>query len=371
MLANRMGRRLPLWAGWCAILLLLLAAGVGCSVVVKDAGIRRVGVTDGRVIAQAAEYGLSPYYSHYESGDGGLTWNRVKINSQLEDELWDDFRATPVITPRGAYRIEGAGIEWLAGGAAPVAVYRLPTAGNSNNLWMQARSTENLGSRRPATQPGYITYDPGSGQVIAALGIEGVVVGTDDGQWIPAPVAPYRPTDFSLAAKTRALLTWFPFLVVLASFTLVTLNMTLAAAYLFRRGAASEGDGCDVVLALPILGITMAASVLLLPLLGFEQFDGYDFAEIISGALAVLFVLPWQPLITFMLWPRRWTLKWRVACGSLGGTALLVFLIYFAWVQLGGDLRFIKLGSLLPGPVIALLLGRYLESRNPEPARRR
>lgn len=370
MLPNRLGRRLPMWAG-CCVILLLLASGVGCSVVVKDSGIRRVGVTDGRVIAQAAEYGLSPYYSHYESGDGGLTWHPVKISRQLEDELWDGFTATPVSTPRGAYRIAGAGIEWLPGGGAPVAVYRLPTAGNSNNLWMQARSTENLGSRRPATKPGYITYDPGSGQVIAALGIEGVVVGTDDGQWIPAPVGPYRPTDFSFAAKTRALLTWFPFLVVLASFSLVTLNMTLAAAYLFRRGAASEGDGCDVVLALPILGITMAASVLLLPLLGFEQFDGYDFAEIISGALAVLFVLPWQPFIAFMLWPRRWTLKWRVALGSLGGTALLVFLIYFAWVQLGGDFRFIKLGSLLPGPVIALLLGRYLESRNPEPASRR
>ena len=363
---NGLGRRLA----WCAILL-LLAGGVGCSVVVEDAGIRRVGVTDGRVIAQAVEYGVGSWNSHYESGDGGLTWHPVEVSRALKDELWDGFTAAPVITPRGQYRIEGADIEWLAGGAAPVAVYRLPTAGNSNNLWMQARSTEHLGSREPATRPTSITYDPGSGNVIAALGIEGVVVGTDDGEWIPAPVGRYRPTDFSLAAKTRALLSWMPFWIALACLSLVTLNMTLAAAYLFRRGADSEGDGCDVVLALPILGVTMAASVLVLLPLGTLQFDAYRFAEIIPAVLAVLFVLPWQPVIAFILWPRRWAMKWRVALGSLGGTALLVFLIYFAWVQLGGDLRWIKIGSLLPCPVIALLLGRYLESRNPEPASRR
>ena len=364
---NRLARRLAC----CAILLLLLAAGVGCSVVVKDAGIRQVGVTDGRVIAQAVEYGVGSWNSHYESGDGGLTWRPAEVSRQLKDELWDGFTAAPVITPRGAYRIEGTDIVWLPGGTARAAVYRPPTAQNSNDLWMQARSTEALGSREPATRPTSITYDPGSGNVIAALGIEGVVVGTDDGEWIPAPVGRYRPTDFSFAAKTRALLAWIPFWIVLASFSLVTLNMTLAAAYLFLRGAESEGDGCDVVLALPILGVTMAASVLVLLPLGTQQFDAYRFAEIIPAVLAILFVLPWQPVIAFILWPRRWTLKWRVGFGSLFGTALLVFLIYFAWVQLGGDLRLIKIGSLLPGPVIALLLGRYLESRNPESATRR
>ena len=368
---HRLSRRLPLWAAWCA-LLLLLAGGVGCAFeTITDLGIGRVGVTDGRVMAQGREVGLSHRYFHYETGDGGLTWHPVEVSRALKDALRDEFTATQVSTPRGEYRIEGAGIERLAGGAAPVAVYRLPTAQNSNNLWMQARSTEDLGSREPATSPSSIAYDPGSGNVIAALGIEGVVVGTADGQWIPAPVGPYRPTDFSVAAKTRALLSWMPFWIVLASFSLVTLNMTLAAAYLFRRGADSEGDGCDVVLALPILGVTMAASVLVLLPLGTLQFDAYRFAEIIPAVLAILFVLPWQPIIAFILWPRRWRMKWRVALGSGSGTALLVFLIYFAWVQLGGDLRLIKIGSLLPCPVIALLLGRYLESRNPEPATRR
>ena len=364
------GGRMPLWAAWCAILL-LLAGGVGCAFeTITDLGIGRVGVTDGRVMAQGREVGLSHRYFHYETGDGGLTWHPVEVSRALKDEIRDEFTATQVSTPRGEYRIEGAAIEWLAGGAAPVAVYRLPTAQNSNSLWMQARSTEDLGSRRPATQPGAIAYDPGSGNVIAALGIEGVVVGTDDGRWIPAPVGPYRPTDFSAAAKTRMLLTWFPFLILAASFTLVTLNMTLAAAYLFRRGAAAEEDGCDVALAIPGVGMSMGASVLLLPLLGAEQFDTYPFAEITSAALAILFVLPWQPLIAFVLWPRRWALKWRVAFASLGGAALLVFLTYFAWLQLGGDFRWIKAGSALLCLAIALLLGRYLESRNRESAGR-
>ena len=77
------GRRRPLWAAWCAIIL-LLAGGVGCGGGI-DHGITGVGVLDDRLAARSTArggtgWGAGEAYADYyfESADGGLTWAEVE-----------------------------------------------------------------------------------------------------------------------------------------------------------------------------------------------------------------------------------------------------------------------------------------------------
>ena len=52
------------------------------------------------------------------------------------------------------------------------------------NVWVQWVSTEELGQRREfAFRPSAIVYDETSGNLVLALGIQGVLVGTPDGKW--------------------------------------------------------------------------------------------------------------------------------------------------------------------------------------------
>ena len=71
---------------------------------------------------------------------------------------------------------------------------------------MQKVSTEKLGSPREiASSPSGIVYDERSGNVVLAMGIQGVVVGTPDGKWDNVAVGQFEPTDFSFLAKTSLL----------------------------------------------------------------------------------------------------------------------------------------------------------------------
>ena len=76
----------------------------------------------------------------------------------------------------------------------------MPTFGFKNRL--------QLGSDqgRSRTKPYGIAYDALSGNLIVAMGLQGVVVGSPDGHWSRVAVGDYSPTDFSFAGKTVVLL---------------------------------------------------------------------------------------------------------------------------------------------------------------------
>ena len=75
----------------------------------------------------------------------------------------------------------------------------------SGNRWFQEIEGRQFGKRGISSGPTSVIFDPRSGNVVAALGTQGVVVGTSDGRWIPAAVDSYAPTDFSLSRKFGAL----------------------------------------------------------------------------------------------------------------------------------------------------------------------
>ena len=71
-------------------------------------------------------------------------------------------------------------------------------------MWAQKRTTTHLYERRIATQPLAIVYDERSGNLIVAMGIQGVLVGNPDGRWTPYTVGAYTPTDFSFSRQNAS-----------------------------------------------------------------------------------------------------------------------------------------------------------------------
>ena len=359
---GRSGRRRPLWAGWCAILL-LLAAGVGCEPL-TDYGIQRVGVSDGLLVAQGFASGVTQSYSSFESADGGVAWDERRQPDSVE------WGTNEVNTPRGVYRISGTEIIRESPGRPPETVYEARHPRKGPDQWMRTHNARELpGIPEPSPGPIAIAYDPGSGNVVAALGLEGVVVGTAGGQWIPAPVGLYAPTDYSNSAKIRALLSREGLWLQLVITPLAMLNIMLGAAYVFRRkdaAAAPNDDGCRGMFGLFCLIWSLGFSGLILLVLSLDAV-GTENAELAAAVLSIVFALPSAFLVIVLLWPRWWPMKYRIICGSLGATALVVFLTHFIWVQAGGELSLARAISLLSCAAIAILLARYIARRMPPP----
>ncbi len=237
----------------------VLVAGVAAlaSVATSESGpvygVQRIGVShDGLVVADVD-------YGGFWSLDGGLTWN--PIEHQLGDIAWGD---QDVETPRGRYILDGPRVLRVsADGAKEEVVYSAEYLKQDGNVWVQTVSTESLGRRSIGTQPVAMVYDERSGNLALAMGIQGVVVGTPDGQWVPRTVAQFKPTDFSLETKTRLLLFDFDFH---TSVLILALAMTGAA---FIASQHRRQDLLRSVLIAPIAGIAamfMVGTLFLLPL---------------------------------------------------------------------------------------------------------
>ena len=166
-----------------------------------------------------------------------------------------------VETPLGKYMILGSEVMRLSDDKVWKTVYSAQYLRKSGNTWVQELTTEELGYRILATRPGSIIYDDHSGNLVVSMGIQGVVVGTREGQWIQTAVGPYSPTDFSFSNKTRLLLSHKPFLAAALSLTLSTTVFALIILK-YRREDIEHGIGGVVVASAPIaiLIVALAAS---------------------------------------------------------------------------------------------------------------
>ena len=176
-----------------------------------DLGITGVGVSEDGILL--ASPGIP---STRLSDDGGLTWT-TELDYQ-GSVTWGDQTAE---TPRGRYTVKGRNILLIGADGRTEVVYSTAYLSKPGNVWAQEQSTTHLGLRNIATKPTAIVYDERSNNVVVALGLQGVLVGTPDGQWTPYAVGRYVPTDFSLLGKTRLLLTN-------SSFLALTLGLALS-----------------------------------------------------------------------------------------------------------------------------------------------
>ena len=230
----------------------------------------------------------------------------------------------------------------------------------SGNVWAQEQTTGHLDgaeeiAERPTWASSSTTSD--SGNLVVALGIQGVLVGTPEGQWAPIAVGRFTPTDFSFSAKTGLLLSdlglW------IASLAL-SLSMT-GAALLFAQNARSAA----ATIMITMLGIlsVLASSLFMLLTIGSEnpeeagEFSFHIYSLLVVGVPA--YVLGILSMFAFFEYLRYWA----AVLASLVGMNALVFLAFMLWLHTGIALLPAEMSSIVLTAIVAFLLGGYLKRR--------
>ena len=193
-------------------------ASVATSYPDPEYGVQGVGTSeDGTIHADTFPY--HEYVSRYRSVDGGVTWTYRE--AQEVEVAWGSLIAE---TPRGTYTLDGPYVmRTVADGRRKEVAYSAKFLQRDGNVWVQEHATAELDVREIASKPLSIAYDDHSGNVVVAMGIQGVVIGTPGGRWTRTAVGRYSPTDFSFFAKTALLLSnlgfWSAALALSASMT--------------------------------------------------------------------------------------------------------------------------------------------------------
>lgn len=195
--AQSMRARLALLAATAAAL-----ASVSSSYL-AERGIEQVGRTD------SGEIGANVFGGHHLSMDGGLTWSAAfegfaSLKKRQFMELGD---AEPSgVFSGGRIRVTNKGV--LSSGDA---VYSFGYLQSGGNRWMQALDKREIDRREIATKPRDFFYDSQSGNLVLAMGLQGVVVVAPNGVITQVAIGRYSPTDFSFLNKAR---TFFNSLVI-------------------------------------------------------------------------------------------------------------------------------------------------------------
>ena len=254
--AESMRARLALLAAVCAAL-----ASVA-STYDADYGIGQVGrTTSGTLGALAASSYLAAdgTYNGYESSDGGLTWTVSGIVLPWESQDW---RELEVKEPSGrVFIVDGTHIiRTYEGTDSREVVYSYEYLQSGGNRWMQALDKRDVEERVIATKALDLFYDDQSGNLIVAMGLQGVVVVAPDGTSTRVAVGRYSPTDFSFGNKVR---TFFSALLhrEMMVFTGIALLLTFSFATLaLAASRASARPRCSFALAAAIAAF-LAVSV--------------------------------------------------------------------------------------------------------------
>ncbi len=405
-------------------LLVVGIASLGSVACVSDpheVGVVRLGIADdGSIVALTHEgdysrrgYGGTGYYG---SVDGGLTWNSLgdfTISSKSHSELaeWHDWRDVSVDTPRGKYTLNGPDVILVDLDGRRQVAYSTAYLQEDGNTWIQQMATKRLISRRAlADEPSDLLFDETSGNLVLAMEIQGVVVGTPGGEWAEVAVGRFQPADFTFMTKTLMLLTHAGFWI-----TALTLAFSMTAAGLFASYTRivrllwlvpSSLALCMAIAAvLTVIGAVSAAAlvwaVLLAPIVAIvalvatSRIDGRawvrDFLTITSVVVSVLFSvallsnfgptvdnfhqtldgMPTVVLTWFVI--MAWALglaclspvmdeltDLRPVYWSVAGMTGLVVLTFMLWLHLGIGHALARLAALALCAVAAIVLAAYV-----------
>ena len=394
-------RRRPVGADRLRVRLALLAAGVATFATVAtsypppDTGIQRVGVAGNRMMFASGRNEDGPF--HFRSGNGGLSWTQIHHATNIK---WGGL---DLDSPRGKFMIQGPRILERTVGDEWTVAYSAAFLQQEANLWIQEQTTSQFGTLRSIGANLYgISYDPRSGNLVVAMGLQGVLIGTSDGKWSRVAVGAYSPNDFSFAGKTLALLSNMSFWLTALSLSLSMTVISLVIA-LFRRINRPLGIGVTVgTLALwmglpPALlagglleGAAIAVALLVVATIGLSLRLAYlsEESAVVKGfALAMASmsaIASVEFLLEFGLVNRLFTLgaipalfaalfagaaitvcwrhvaHWkavRIGCTGMIGLIVLVFLV---WVQLGFGLPFAKIAAFVLVALVAVALTRHI-----------
>ncbi len=196
----------------------------------QERGIRHVGRTPSGALGANTSWA-----GGYQSVDGGFTWTKASENFlSLERQEWQELE---VKSPQGDVFIEDGGHpqiirerserelserEWMdlrsptwgpdhhftvfGASASREVVYSYEYLRRDGNRWMQALDKRDVDSRVITTSAYDLFFDDQSGNLIVAMGLQGVVVVAPDGTSTRVTVGPHAPTDFSFQNKVRTFL---------------------------------------------------------------------------------------------------------------------------------------------------------------------
>ena len=129
----------------------------------------------------------------FVSLDGGFTWTTAD-HDDFPNVSWGE---SSIDTPRGRYAIGGDDVRRVDEGRDEI-VYSPSVESRIRHIRIIRAATWHFGQGRWfRTVPYAIHYDDRSGNIVVAMGIQGVVVGTSDGEWHQVPVSDYQPIDYS------------------------------------------------------------------------------------------------------------------------------------------------------------------------------
>ena len=159
-------------------------------------GVDQVGRTASGKLGAKINFG-----DFYESMDGGLTWKKTAEDFVALEKR--QFMEIGERQPSGIFsagRIRITNKEVLSSGDV---VYSFEYLQSGGNRWMQALDKREIESREISTSPRDFFYDSQNGNLILAMGLQGVVIVAPDGTTRQVAVGRYSPTDFSFWSKTR------------------------------------------------------------------------------------------------------------------------------------------------------------------------
>jgi hypothetical protein len=238
-----------------------------------DSGITCLAQEETTVLA----YGGAWRTGGYLSTDGGLTWQETPraVVCEGHQEPW---QFQDPLNQKAWYRVTpGSGIEWseeggeawrrevvLSGQEARYAYYE------REHTWVHWK---------PA--PSDALVDPGTGNLIAAMGVEGALVRTPEGEWTWAAVGPYRHVEMRRLDQLWLLLwgeLWLAADVAFAS--LFTVSVTLVQR---RKLDTLAGIACWILLGIAILGVRYIS----FPYLQFPVVGVLILASLIAAAVGL------------------------------------------------------------------------------------
>ena len=284
---------------------------------------------------------------HHRSVDGGMTWSLME--ERLETFPWGD---ESVYTPRGSYTLDGPRVIRVDSddGQGQVA-YATAYLQEGGNTWIQSMATKGLDEGRElATEPQGLAYDERSSNLVIGLGIQGVVVGKPDGEWVGVPVDRFAPTDFTFWTKTRLLALNFGFWI-----TALTLAVSMTGA----------GLVLSQYRVIKLLPLTLAALVSLLAsvaLLGVFGVPGNRIEALVIWLAITAWVLSAVCLARTL--PQ---LKYRrVVAWTTTGMTALVFLAFMLWLHLGLSHETTKAAVIVLCGLAAIVLAGYVRRMGPK-----
>lgn len=340
--------------------------------------------TEGITVLAASDSGISgekavlagsrSFYTYTAavSTDGGFNWEPIHIPIERSDRL----SQRSIETPRGRFEIGEYGIMYLSSDGSASVVYSTRHLKSGSSAWFQRHETPHLAPQVITTRPHGILYDSQTGNVIVAMGILGVVVGTPDGEWTPVAVGPFQPIDFSFTGKLSAL----PGLSVTFLATIVTLVPAVMTAFIALAGIVNRRDSASqpgnarryVALAISVVALPIAAYQLANFSQPHDPFDTsldpvevWQTVQVIAVIVAIVLSVTSFGLCVhiFENLPFAARRSWIVATILAVLTMIAeIFLMFVVWLQIDVSTDFVVAGILVLVIATGVVLLLYLTS---------